>query len=63
MHFGTAFAIRVVAIMFTDEIEITFKAGDGGVGLASFLPGKKSGPDGGSGGGGGDILIFVSNQI
>ena len=41
--------------MLTDEVKITFKAGDGGNGKVSFFPGKHSGPDGGGGGGGGDV--------
>ena len=49
--------------MFIDEIEITFKAGDGGNGKVSFFPGKRSGPDGGSGGTGGNILICASPNV
>ena len=49
--------------MFTDEIEITFKAGDGGPGRVSFFPGKHSGPDGGNGGFGGDLFVKASRLI
>lgn len=49
--------------MFTDEVEITLKAGNGGNGRVSFFPGKKSGPDGGNGGNGGNLYIRASKQI
>lgn len=49
--------------MFTDEIEIDLKAGDGGAGKVSFFPGKHSGPDGGNGGQGGDLLVRASSSI
>ena len=49
--------------MFTDEIEITFKAGDGVPGRVSFFPGKHSGPDGANGGYGGNLLIKASRLI
>lgn len=49
--------------MFIDEIEISLKAGDGGMGIVSFYPGKKSGPDGGSGGDGADLYVFASPHI
>lgn len=49
--------------MFTDEVEISLKAGDGGPGRVSFFPGKHSGPDGGNGGYGGDLYIRASSHI
>lgn len=49
--------------MFIDEIEISFKAGNGGPGKVSFFPGKHSGPDGGNGGYGGDLYIKVSPHL
>lgn len=49
--------------MFTDEIEISLKAGNGGSGKVSFFPGKHSGPDGGNGGFGGDLYIKASSNI
>ena len=49
--------------MFTDEIEISFKAGDGGPGKVSFFPGKHSGPDGGNGGFGGHLYVVASPNI
>ena len=49
--------------MFTDEIKISFKAGDGGNGIVSFFPGKKSGPDGGNGGSGGNLFIKADRQL
>lgn len=49
--------------MFTDEIEIILKAGDGGGGIVSFFPGEKSGPDGGDGGDGGNLYVKSSKQI
>ncbi len=49
--------------MFTDEIEITLKAGNGGDGKVSFFPGKKSGPDGGNGGNGGNLYIKASKHV
>lgn len=49
--------------MFTDEIEIILKAGDGGNGLVSFFPGERSGPDGGDGGDGGNLYVKSSRQI
>ena len=48
--------------MLTTEINITFKAGDGGDGKVSFYKGHRRGPDGGNGGKGGDVyLVFTSN--
>lgn len=49
--------------MFTDEIEITLKAGHGGAGRVSFMPGSRSGPDGGNGGVGGNLYIVASRNI
>lgn len=49
--------------MFTDEIEIILKAGDGGDGRVSFFPGMRSGPSGGNGGDGGNIFILASRQV
>ena len=49
--------------MFSDEIEIILKAGNGGPGRVSFFPGKHSGPDGGNGGGGGNLYIKASRLV
>lgn len=49
--------------MFFDEAAITFIAGHGGPGKASFFPGGKSGPDGGDGGKGGDVYIYVTSDL
>ena len=49
--------------MFVDEVEVIFKAGNGGHGKASFYPKWKSGPDGGNGGDGGDIYILVTSDL
>lgn len=49
--------------MFIDEVEVTFTAGDGGNGKASFYPGKKSGPDGGDGGEGGSIYLKTTSDL
>ena len=49
--------------MFTDELEVTLKGGDGGPGRVSFFPGKHSGPDGGNGGYGADLYVSASSQI
>lgn len=49
--------------MFTDEIEITLIAGNGGDGRVSFFPGKKSGPDGGTGGDGGSLFVRACKQV
>ncbi len=49
--------------MFIDEIELILKAGDGGRGIVSFFPGKKSGPDGGNGGDGGNVYVKASSNI
>lgn len=49
--------------MLLDEINLTFKAGNGGPGKVSFFPGKKSGPDGGNGGRGGDIYVVASPHM
>lgn len=49
--------------MFVDEVEVTFKAGDGGHGKASFFPGYKSGPNGGDGGNGGNMWIASSPDL
>lgn len=48
--------------MLIDNIEVFFKAGNGGNGIISFRK-KKSGPDGGNGGRGGDIFVQASNDI
>ena len=45
--------------MFVDEVEVIWKAGDGGDGCRSFRREKfipKGGTDGGAGGKGGDIV-------
>lgn len=49
--------------MLIDEVEVTFKAGHGGAGKASFYPGLKSGPDGGNGGKGGNIYVRVTSDL
>ena len=49
--------------MFIDEVDITFQAGNGADGRASFYPGYKSGPDGGDGGKGGDIYVRVTSDL
>ncbi len=49
--------------MFTDEIEISLKAGDGGPGKVSFFPGKHSGPDGGNGGYGGNLYVKATSNL
>lgn len=48
--------------MLLDNVDVTFKAGDGGNGIVSF---KKigRGPDGGNGGRGGDVYITVSSDL
>ena len=48
--------------MLLDNVDVTFKAGDGGNGIVSF---KKigRGPDGGNGGRGGDLYITVSSDL
>ncbi|MBI2021756.1 Obg family GTPase CgtA [Candidatus Daviesbacteria bacterium] len=49
--------------MILDEAIVTFKAGHGGAGKASFYPGKKAGPNGGNGGRGGDIFIKATSDL
>ncbi|MBI3379712.1 GTPase ObgE [Candidatus Gottesmanbacteria bacterium] len=49
--------------MFIDEVEVTFQAGNGAPGKASFYPKYKSGPDGGDGGSGGNIYINVTSDL
>jgi len=49
--------------MFTDEIEIDFKAGHGGPGKVGFFPGIHSGPSGGDGGKGGDLYVYANARI
>ncbi len=48
--------------MLLDNVNVTFKAGDGGNGIVSF---KKigRGPDGGNGGRGGDVYVTVSSDL
>ena len=48
--------------MLITEININFKAGDGGDGKVSFRKGKK-GPDGGNGGKGGSVFIAATSDI
>ncbi len=52
--------------MFTDEITIKTKAGDGGDGCMSFrreayVP--RGGPDGGNGGNGGDVVLIADENV
>ena len=49
--------------MFTDEVEITIKAGDGGLGKVSFGKMEKSGPEGGNGGDGGNVELLISSDL
>lgn len=49
--------------MFVDEVEVIFRAGNGGNGKASFYPGFKSGPDGGNGGNGGHLYLTVTSDL
>lgn len=49
--------------MFVDEIDVTFIAGSGGAGKASFYPGYKSGPNGGNGGNGGNVYVSVTSDL
>ncbi len=48
--------------MLITEINIKFKAGDGGAGKVSFYKSRK-GPDGGNGGNGGSIFITATTDI
>lgn len=49
--------------MFVDEVVVTFMAGDGGNGKASFFPGYKSGPNGGNGGNGGNLYVSSTSDL
>jgi len=49
--------------MLVDEVTITIKAGDGGLGAVSFGKGAKSGPDGGNGGDGGNLYFKASSDL
>ncbi len=52
--------------MFTDEVKIKVKGGDGGNGIVSFRREKfveKGGPDGGDGGDGGDVILQVDKGL
>jgi len=52
--------------MFTDEVTIKVKAGNGGDGAVSFIREKyrpKGGPDGGDGGDGGEIIFIADNNL
>lgn len=49
--------------MLIDEAEIVLTAGHGGAGKVSFNPGKKGGPNGGSGGKGGDVYLSVTADL
>lgn len=49
--------------MLIDEVEVVLKAGKGGPGKVSFLPGLHSGPDGGNGGKGGGIYLTVTSDL
>ena len=52
--------------MVVDEVEVIWKAGDGGNGCRSFRREKyipKGGPDGGDGGKGGDVVLVCSTHV
>ena len=49
--------------MLIDEVEVFFKAGDGGDGKKSFYPKDKAGPDGGNGGNGGSIYLTATSDL
>ena len=52
--------------MFIDEVQIEFKAGDGGDGCCSFRRERfrpKGGPDGGNGGKGGDVVLICDENV
>ncbi len=52
--------------MFIDEINVKFKAGDGGPGTVSFRKEKfipYGGPDGGNGGNGGNVIIRADARL
>jgi GTPase len=49
--------------MLIDEIQVIFKAGNGGNGKMSFGKMLKSGPDGGNGGDGGDLYIKAASDL
>ncbi len=49
--------------MLIDEVNITLRAGHGGVGKVSFYPKEKAGPDGGNGGRGGDLYVKATSDI
>jgi len=49
--------------MLIDEIKITVKGGNGGLGAVSFGKGSKSGPDGGNGGDGGNLYFKASSDL
>lgn len=52
--------------MFVDELNLKFKAGDGGPGIISFRKEKFipfGGPDGGNGGNGGNIIIRADGKL
>ncbi len=52
-----------ILYMLVDEVIITIKAGDGGLGAVSFGKGSKSGPDGGNGGDGGNLYFKASSDL
>lgn len=49
--------------MLITEVNISFKAGDGGNGLVSFHKGRMRGPNGGNGGNGGNIYVVATSNI
>lgn len=52
--------------MFYDEVNVSFKAGDGGDGCFSFRRAKyepKGGPNGGNGGRGGNVFVVGDNNV
>jgi GTP-binding protein len=49
--------------MLIDTVEVTFKGGHGGNGIASFGKFEHSGPDGGNGGLGGDLYLVSTSDL
>lgn len=49
--------------MLIDEVEVTFKGGNGGDGKMSFGKISRSGPDGGNGGDGGNLYVEAASDL